>query len=248
MVSRGDFMIIKCRTDKGKVREINEDYVLTMVADKFSLLIVADGMGGHNAGEIASQTASTFIRDYIFEKYDEYENKEEILRDAVVNANAKVYEKSLTDIKLKGMGTTITCCILAQDKLFLSHVGDSRAYIINKEGINKITQDHSYVQELLDNGSITENEAIKHPQRNVITRAVGVEKYVVVDTKTLEFSDNDILLLCTDGLSNYISNEDIYNIVMDKKESAADELVNIANENGGSDNISVIIARKEDGK
>ncbi|HAZ37725.1 MAG TPA: Stp1/IreP family PP2C-type Ser/Thr phosphatase [Clostridiaceae bacterium] len=241
-------MIIKCRTDKGKVREINEDYVLTMVADKFSLLIVADGMGGHNAGEIASQTASTFIRDYIFEKYDEYENKEEILRDAVVNANAKVYEKSLTDIKLKGMGTTITCCILAQDKLFLSHVGDSRAYIINKEGINKITQDHSYVQELLDNGSITENEAIKHPQRNVITRAVGVEKYVVVDTKTLEFSDNDILLLCTDGLSNYISNEDIYNIVMDKKESAADELVNIANENGGSDNISVIIARKEDGK
>ena len=248
MVSRGDFMITKCRTDKGKVREINEDYVLTMVADKFSLLIVADGMGGHNAGEIASQTASTFIRDYIFEKYDEYENKEEILRDAVVNANAKVYEKSLTDIKLKGMGTTITCCILAQDKLFLSHVGDSRAYIINKEGINKITQDHSYVQELLDNGSITENEAIKHPQRNVITRAVGVEKYVVVDTKTLEFSDNDILLLCTDGLSNYISNEDIYNIVMDKKESAADELVNIANENGGSDNISVIIARKEDGK
>ena len=248
MVSRGDFMIIKCRTDKGKVREINEDYVLTMVADEFSLLIIADGMGGHNAGEIASQTASTFIRDYIFEKYNEYENKEEILRDAVVSANAKVYENSLTDVKLKGMGTTITCCILAQDKLFLSHVGDSRAYIINKEGINKITQDHSYVQELLDNGSITENEAIKHPQRNVITRAVGVEKYVVVDTKTLEFNDNDILLLCTDGLSNYISNEDIYKIVMDKKESAADELVNIANENGGSDNISVIIARKEDGK
>lgn len=238
-------MYIKCKTDRGKVREVNEDYVLTLKSNKYCLLIAADGMGGHNGGEVASRIASITVRNYVFENFNFYNDKEELLRDAIIKSNEETYKKSLTDEKLKGMGTTLTCCLLLENWYYIGHVGDSRAYIINDKGITKITQDHSFVQQLIDNGSITESEAANHPNRNVITRSIGTEEYVVIDTKIGSFAVNDIIVLCTDGLTGYVSSSEILDIVSLKHEDAVEDLIKLANERGGSDNISVIIARKE---
>ena len=241
-------MYIRCKTDKGKKRQINEDYVLTLKSSKYCLLLVADGMGGHNAGEIASRIAALTVRDFVFAKFNDYENQEELLRDAILKANEAVFEESQKQSELNGMGTTVTCCMILDDKLYTGHVGDSRAYISDKNGFKKITQDHSLVQQLIDNGSITENEAFNHPQRNVITRAVGTEKYIVVDTIVEDINEDTVIILCTDGLTTYVTNEEIQKVVDEKKEEAVDRLVDIANERGGSDNISIIVARKEGGK
>jgi PPM family protein phosphatase len=245
-VERGDFMFIKCKTDKGMVRANNQDYVLSFRSSKYTLLIVADGMGGHNAGEIASKLAATTIRDYIFENYLNYEDKEELLRDAIVKSNSIIFENQSENEELRGMGTTSTCCIISNENLYIGHVGDSRAYLIGKEGIRKITIDHSYVQELIKNGSITEDEAQNHPKRNLITRAVGTEQTVIVDTKTETIQNTDIILICSDGLTSYVNNEEICEIVLSEKDEAVEKLVKLANERGGSDNISVIIAGLED--
>lgn len=239
-------MFVKCKTDKGSVRNNNEDYVLSFRSSKYTLLIVADGMGGHNAGEIASKLAATTIRDFVFEKYNTYEDKEELIRDAILRSNSVIFLEQNEDEELKGMGTTTTCCIMNENKLFLGHVGDSRAYIINNNGIKKITTDHSFVQELIKNGSITEDEAQNHPKRNLITRSVGTEKNVVVDTNTELLAEKDIILICSDGLTSYVNNEEIRETVVKGKIEAVEKLIDLANERGGSDNISVIIAGMED--
>jgi PPM family protein phosphatase len=239
-------VFIKCKTDKGMLRGNNQDYVLSFRSSKYTLLIVADGMGGHNAGEIASKLAATTIRDFIFEKYIKYEDKEELIRDAIIKSNSNIYLEQNENEDLKGMGTTTTCCLILGNNLFIGHVGDSRAYIINSEGIRKITEDHSFVQELIKNGTITEDEAQKHPQRNLITRAVGTEQNIVVDTKIESINNKDIIMICSDGLTSYVNNEEICEIVLNRKVEAVDELVQLANERGGSDNISVIIAGMED--
>lgn len=238
-------MYIKCKTDRGRIREINEDYVLTLRSNYYSLLIAADGMGGHNGGEVASKIASVTVRDFVFQNYSLYDDKEELLRDAILKANQETYKSSQSDEGLKGMGTTLTCCLILDNWYYIGHVGDSRAYIINDKGIAKITQDHSYVQQLIDNGSITEIEALNHPNRNVITRSIGTEEHVVIDTKIGSLSAGDIIVLCTDGLTGYLGSGEILDIIALKKEDAVDDLVKLAIERGGSDNISVIIARKE---
>lgn len=238
-------MYIRCKTDKGRIREINEDYVLTLKSNKYCLLIAADGMGGHNGGEVASKIASTTVRNFVFDNFNSYTDKEELLRDGILKANEDTYKKSLGDEGLKGMGTTLTCCLILENWYYVGHVGDSRAYIINDKGITKITQDHSYVQQLIDNGSITESEAVNHPNRNVITRSIGTEEHVVIDTKIGGLGANDIIMLCTDGLTGYLSSSEIFDIISLKHEEAVEDLIKLANERGGSDNISVIIARKE---
>lgn len=240
-------MIIRCKTDKGKVREINQDYVLTMKGSRYTLLIVADGMGGHNAGEIASKLAASTIKEFILSFYEEYKETEELIRDALIKANQEIFRESLRDESYKGMGTTVTCCLIIKDRLYLGHVGDSRAYIINQSGIRKISEDHSYVQELVNKGSITENEAQTHPQRNIITRAVGTEEYVVVDTKAEVLEEGDYIFLCSDGLTSYVTAEEILYAVTSNFEGSVDELTGLANERGGSDNISIIVAGKDDG-
>lgn len=239
-------MFIRCKTDKGMVRNNNQDYVLNFRSSKYTLFIIADGMGGHNGGEIASKIAATSVRDFVYEKYINYNDKQDLLREAVVMANAAVFKEQAGADELKGMGTTITCCIIKDSELFYGHVGDSRAYIISGNGIRKITIDHSYVQELVKNGTITEEEAKNHPQRNLITRAVGTEEFVVVDTGTITLSLDDILLICSDGLTIYVSDEEICEIILNRKGEAAEELIELAKERGGSDNISVIIAGMED--
>ena len=240
-------MYINCKTDKGRVREINEDYVLTHKGSKYSLLIVADGMGGHNAGEIASMMAATTIKEFILQRYNDYEEKDELLRDSLLEANQEVYRESLKAESFKGMGTTATCCLVIENKLYLGHVGDSRAYIINEEEVRKISEDHSFVQELINKGSITENEAQTHPQRNLITRAIGIDEYVVIDTKIENISEKDFVFICSDGLTSYVRDEELWKYIVNKEQNAVDELINLANERGGSDNISIIIARKDDG-
>lgn len=238
-------MFIKCKTDKGMTRASNQDYVLSLISSKYTLLVVADGMGGHNAGEIASKMAATTIRDFIFEKYSSYEDKEELIRDAILKSNSAIYLEQKGEEKLKGMGTTATCCIVSGNHLYIGHVGDSRAYIINSDGIRKITVDHSYVQELVKNGSITEDEAQNHPQRNLVLRAVGLEENVVIDTMIEKIQDRDIIMICSDGLTSYVNNDEICEIILNRKKEAAEELVHLANERGGRDNISVIIAGME---
>jgi serine/threonine protein phosphatase PrpC len=239
-------VFIKCKTDKGMLRGNNQDYVLSFRSSKYTLLIVADGMGGHNAGEIASKLSAITVRDFIFENYLSYEDKEELIRDAIIKSNKNIYLEQNVNEELRGMGTTTTCCLISGNDLYIGHVGDSRAYIINFEGIRKITVDHSFVQELIKNGSITEDEAQKHPQRNLITRAVGTEQNIVVDTKIEKIENKDIIMICSDGLTSYVNNEEICEIVLNRKTEAVDELVQLANERGGSDNISVIIAGMED--
>lgn len=239
-------MYIKCKTDVGKVRDINEDYVLSLKGDKYWLLIIADGMGGHNAGEIASRMAATTIRNFVYGNFKDYTDKEELIRDAILKSNSEVFEESCKNDGCKGMGTTITCCLFFEEKLYLGHVGDSRAYIINQYGINKITEDHSFVQQLINNGSITENEAFSHPKRNIITRAIGTERYVIVDTKIFDIENGDLILMCTDGLTSYVNNEELRQIVLDMKENAVEKLVDLAIDRGGRDNISLIIARRGD--
>jgi protein phosphatase len=236
---------VKCKTDKGKIRKSNEDYVITLKSKRYWLFIVADGMGGANAGEVASKIAALTVRNFIFENFDNYIDKVRLMKDAIIKSNEEVYKQSLKSESYNGMGTTVTCCLIDKDNLYIGHVGDSRAYLINSVGIVKITQDHSYVQELIDRGSITEQEALRHPQRNYITRSVGTDKDVQVDTKILRLNDKDIILICSDGLTSYLDGHEIFDIVSIRKESAVDYLIQLANERGGSDNISIIIARKE---
>ena len=241
-------MFIDCKTDRGKIREINEDYALTQNCSNYTILIVADGMGGHNAGEIASKAASDIILKFVTEKFNEYNEKEDLIRDSMLEANTEVYNESLKSTSLNGMGTTLTCGLIYNDNLYVGHVGDSRAYIINNSGIKRVTEDHSYVQELVNNGSITENEAQVHPQRNLITRAVGIEEYVVIDTKVVKLDDEDLVLLCTDGLTSCVTNDEIYNIVMKMGRKSIENLIELCNQRGGNDNITIIIAGKEEVK
>lgn len=240
-------MYIICKTDIGRKRDLNEDYVLYFKSHNYNLIMVADGMGGHNGGEVASKLACLSIRDFVYNNYNSYEDKQELLRDAFVLANKKVYEASVESEKLKGMGTTVTCCLLMGENVVVGHVGDSRGYRITKDYINKFTEDHSFVQQLINNGTITPEEAKHHPQKNLITRAIGADEYVVVDISEFQLNDGEIILLCTDGLTNYISEEEIKIIVLES-ENPVKALIDLANERGGADNISVVMAQKEVGK
>lgn len=229
-------MLFACMSDKGKKREKNEDSVYA--AD--GLFVVADGMGGHSAGEIASSMATKIISDCLSDVKD---NFREAITDAVACANSKIY--AAAEGELSGMGTTVDVCIYDGKYIHIGHVGDSRVYIIKNGMLNQITVDHSYVEMLLQKGEITKAEAKNYPMKNMITRAVGVSDGISTDYYETAFGENDVLLMCTDGLTNAVSEEQILEIVKGEKElsEAAKKLVNAANENGGPDNITVIIAR-----
>lgn len=230
------------KSDVGLVRELNEDYAMYIENDKFKLYVVADGMGGHNAGEVASKMATEKIISYIETNFTD-ENKEEILKRAVLYANEEVYTFSHNEEKYIGMGTTLTACLITNKFIQIANVGDSSCFGIGKENIEKITKDHSLVQELLDLGTINEEEASKHPQKNVITRAIGTKDWVDVDVFYLEPGKFQILMLCSDGLSNEVNKEDILSVIneVDNLNNACEKLVNIAKSRGGRDNITVML-------
>ena len=235
----------------GKVRKSNEDF-FGICDETPSFYMVADGMGGHKAGAIASKEAVGYVSEHL-KKYLEPEvtipEIEGILYQSIIRANKRVFEKSLKEEACSGMGTTLTVAVPVQreKKMAIAHIGDSRAYMIDKDRIYQVTSDHSLVQELVKKGDITEQEAKEHPQRNVITRALGTENEVRPDVFSVDFTfaSAHYLLLCSDGLSNALEIEEIQKIIQETEniETACKELIDKANERGGQDNITVLIVQ-----
>ena len=229
----------------GLIREINEDSYFVS-EDTMNLFIVADGMGGHKAGEVASSLAidsvKSFIQNHIPKAVgNSDESVCKIIEEAIFEANTRVFKESIQEERYQGMGTTITMALI-QSKMFIGHIGDSRAYLIRDGEITQITQDHSLVAELLKNGTITEKEAKAHPQRNIITRALGTEENILVDVYTIELLQGDIIVLCSDGLSNLVDPVEIKESLMNSRsmQVGCEHLVALANERGGHDNITII--------
>ncbi|WP_252503651.1 Stp1/IreP family PP2C-type Ser/Thr phosphatase [Sporosarcina sp. Marseille-Q4943] len=236
-------------TDIGQKRTVNEDSAAVFeIQDGPTLAVVADGMGGHRGGDFASSTAVRILGEQ-FMKVDNLANMEEEdwkdwLQETVLEVNRTIFEIAENDVEYKGMGTTLDAVLIYENKALVTHIGDSRVYTINKNEILQITKDHSFVNILLDSGEITEEEAARHPQRNWIMRAVGSEKSISPDFYQIQLDEQTYLLICTDGLSNKVNNERIRTIVTsdgDLHEKAV-KLVELANEMGGEDNISVILA------
>lgn len=231
---------IAYKTDVGKLRELNEDSLFAKDCGDFAVAAVADGMGGHNAGEIASLLATVGIEDFI-SGCDMSEDTEKKLLSCFEKLNSDIYDKAVTTHGLIGMGTTLTIAVTVKNKAFIAHVGDTRAYVFS-DGLTQITNDHSYVEELRQMGRISKEEAKVHPGRNQLTRAVGTEKTVKADTYHTDMKKGDILLLTSDGLTNMLEDERIEEILRETPDlnTACEELVYEANENGGSDNITVV--------
>ncbi len=233
-------------TDVGRVRSQNQDYVFasdTSVGRLANLFVVADGMGGHKAGDRASSSAVAVFVSSVKKSKDR--NPVNIMRKALEKANANVYKEANSSKALQGMGTTIVSATIDKDTLYVANIGDSRLYLVRGNEIRQITRDHSLVEEMIRAGGITREEGRFHPDRNVITRAVGVRENVEADFFDEIVEENDILLLCSDGLSNMVEDEEIKEIISNapELESAANRLVKKANENGGRDNITVLLAK-----
>jgi PPM family protein phosphatase len=242
-------------THVGKQRQHNEDAFL--VADEAKLYLVADGMGGHAAGEIASRIAVDSISEFILHTreddgtwphaYDEqYKRSTNRLMAAVRLANTRVLEAMRKDARLRGMGTTVVACLADEDTMSVAHVGDSRAYLVRDGRLSRLTNDHSWVFEQVQAGMLTEEEAEKHPLRNVITRALGGALSVSPDASEVASKSGDVYLLCSDGLTGMLPEEEILRVVndnIDDLERACQELIDRANEHGGLDNVTAILVK-----
>ena len=232
----------------GKVRKENQDYFyIPTLEDDLKLFIIADGMGGYNGGKIASELAVDNVVQYIKNNFDE-ENIEQIVKKSVTYANKEVYEKSIQDKELEGMGTTIVACLIYNNKVYIGHIGDSRIYRLRKNVLRQVTKDHSYVEKLVRDGTITRQEAVNHPDKNMLTKALGCTPFVEPDITIKTFLKNDILVLTTDGLTNMITEEKMFKAIQENShnlEFVAKELINEANFNGGMDNITVIIIKNQ---
>ena len=233
------------KTDTGNKRSNNQDSIFfsdTSVGPLPNLYIVADGMGGHKAGDRASKMAIDITVDFI--KKSSLENPIAVLKRAMVYANNEIYKAANSDVELNGMGTTMVAAVVLNDKLIVANVGDSRLYVMNKE-IEQITRDHSLVEEMVQMGGIDRASARLHPDKNLITRAIGVQETIEIDFFQVELKEGDIILMCSDGLTNMLEDEDIRMILAGQRDivEKAEELVKAANENGGMDNIAVILIK-----
>ncbi len=236
------------KSDKGKVRDINQDYYyISTSLDEVQLYILADGMGGYNGGEIASSLAVQTAKNYIENNFKDIEKDRDsiiqLLGSSMEYANMVVYEKSKENIELQGMGTTLEICLIYNNKAYIGHVGDSRIYRIRKGFIRRLTQDHSYVQKLVKEGTITKEQAIHHPQKNMLMKALGCNAFVEPDVMVRGFLKDDILIMCSDGLSNMVNQETIYEMAIKNIEQAPKDLVQLANDRGGYDNITVVVIK-----
>lgn len=236
------------KSDLGKVREMNQDYYyISNSLDEVQLYLLADGMGGYNGGEIASKLAVQTAKNYIENNFKEIEKDRDsiiqLLGSSMEYANMVVYEKSKENAELQGMGTTLEICLIYNNKVYIGHIGDSRIYRIRKEFIRKLTQDHSYVQKLVADGTITKEEAAHHPQKNMLMKALGCNAFVEPDVMVKGFLKDDILIMCSDGLTNMVDQETIYKMASKNIEQAPKDLVELANNNGGYDNITVVVIK-----
>lgn len=242
-------MEIFAKSDLGKARDINEDAIYIPEEDLgINVYILADGMGGYQGGDVASQLAVTAARSYILNNYEiTFEEKEDILKlvnGAIEYANMVVAEKAKTDKKLNKMGSTLEVLLIIKNDAYIGHVGDSRIYMIRDKKIKKLTTDHSYIQKLITDGRITKEESSKHPDKNMITKAIGTEILVEAELIHKKLNTNDILILCSDGLTNLVNDKEILEIVLNSfDEDIAEKLIDKANELGGTDNVSVIVVK-----
>lgn len=230
-------------TDTGRVREHNEDTIRWDAAGGWAIL--ADGMGGHLAGEVASALASETIARHLAEvRNSDAERVKAALHDAVMAANRVIHTQAQTDVRCHSMGTTVVAALVHDDLLSSAHVGDSRLYRYNDQGLELLSRDHSLVQELVDEGFISQEEAASSVHRNVITRALGLQETVAVDLLQVETAPGDLFILCSDGLSDMIPHGELEQYLKDGNlDSMALTLVAEANARGGEDNISVILIR-----
>ena len=231
-------------TDTGRVRSMNEDYVFVSerpIGKLPNLFVVADGMGGHNAGERASSYAVEVLLANI--RKSKERNPVKVLRYAMEHANDSVYQEAMTKERCRGMGTTMVAATILKDTLYITNVGDSRLYISGEQGLVQITRDHSWIAEMVMRGELSKEEARNHPDKNIITRALGASEEVDIDFFDVQLEEKNRILLCSDGLSNMVADEEIQKILGDSPdiEQSGRQLVATANTNGGRDNISVIL-------
>ncbi len=239
-------MKLSAHTDTGRVRSSNQDsYAVGELPDGGAWAVVCDGMGGYAGGNIASSVAVDVISENIKENFRgtmSLSSVKNMLTGAIDSANASILRRAAKDEKLKGMGTTVVVVVCYGGNAVVSHVGDSRCYLISDGNLTQITRDHSLVQELVDAGCITDAEAHTHPNKNIITRALGIADTVEIDFSQVKFDEGDMLLLCTDGLTNHVSDEEITKCISDGHISDYSAgLVSLANDNGGTDNITAVI-------
>lgn len=237
-------------TDKGKVRDRNEDNSTLIECSSHMVFAVADGMGGMDFGDVASEIAVKGIDREFSDCREQSFNKTDIKRifTRVFNEiNNKIIKKCIEKKSVTGMGTTLSVCIVKDDKMFIGHMGDSRIYVIRNGEAIQVTKDHSYVEELIDSGRITREQAKIHPNRNIITRALGLDRDIDVDTDTFDLIEGDRVLLCTDGLTNAVEDMELAEIACadDDPKTAVKNMIDKANERGGRDNITVQLFYKE---
>lgn len=256
-------MEVFSKSDIGKKRTSNQDRVVQdVVSDTMAWAAVCDGMGGFNGGDIASETATESIKEFFGNYLKDTltdEKIREVMYEAAHFANDKIYDLSKRDPNLGKMGTTIVMCVVKNNTAHIIHAGDSRAYLVSSDAISQISVDHSVVQKMIDSGEITPDEAQSHPQKNMITRALGVEPSIALDYKEVNISEDDVIMLCTDGLTNHLSSLEIYEVFKkarkeNQKENLApksyieiipEQLIFESNKRGGKDNITVsIISQK----
>jgi len=234
------------KTDIGKAREMNQDcYYIPALDENIKLYIIADGMGGYNGGEVASNLAVFTSKKYIEENIKEDLKTDEIkdlIYKAILNANDAIYAKAKKTQDLEDMGTTLDISLIYNNKLYVGHIGDSRVYLVRKDDMKQLTTDHSYVQKLVKDGTITKEEAYNHPKKNMLLKALGAVENVEPDIMEYDIEVGDIILMCTDGLTNMIGESEIKSIILQDKKNAHIKLIDIANNQGGIDNITVILA------
>jgi serine/threonine protein phosphatase PrpC len=234
------------RTDIGRIRTVNEDrYSVLNDLGGYMLAVIADGMGGHQAGDTASYLAVDTIVSQLKVLHEDmtFEECKVLMKRAILLANERVFELSSERAHYRGMGTTIVVALASPDYVVIGHIGDSRAYMIRKSQIKQLTVDHSLVSELVKSGQITAEEASNHPRRNVLTRALGTESAIEVEMNDFEWTKNDMLLLCTDGLSNLLDDPTILKLIEedDGLQNKVDRLVDAALAAGGDDNITAVL-------
>ncbi|PKM81000.1 MAG: serine/threonine protein phosphatase [Firmicutes bacterium HGW-Firmicutes-13] len=244
-------MLVRGGTHIGQGRQNNEDcYLIINNSEQIKLFAVADGMGGYKGGEVASSLAVQVVKEFYREHRKELSevstvNLNRFISEMFYTANKKIWEEALRNTELTGMGTTLTVAIVVVNQLIIGHIGDSRAYLINSRGVQRLTEDHSYVQKLVNENQIEVGEENNHPQRNLLTRALGTDKEVEVDIYFYSLVEEDYILLCTDGLTRTVSDAEMKDMVMSIKlpSELVDRLIKLANARGGPDNITLIVIR-----
>ncbi|MDY6825685.1 MAG: Stp1/IreP family PP2C-type Ser/Thr phosphatase [Bacillota bacterium] len=241
-------MRISWLTNIGRERVRNEDSCFAVSDGKKALLVVADGMGGHKAGNVASSlavaTAENFWQNIDGRELPDREKTRQMVKDFIYEANGLILAEAAGSSTRKGMGTTITAVLLSGRQIIIGHVGDSRAYLINNNKIRLLTKDHSLIEQLIASGEIKPEDAINHPQRHILTRALGVERNPEVDILEMEVDKGAAILLCTDGLTNLVNDQEILAVstTVSEPQLLAEKLIEMANDRGGHDNITVVIA------